>query len=319
MTLLPAVFTQLLHLALMLALAPLLVGVVRWLKARLLGRQGANPLQPVRDLLKLLRKQPLLAENASAISVAAPYVALGATAAAAALVPGFAHGMLLAPMADLILVAGLLALARFALALAAMDVGTAFGDLGAAREMSFAAFAEPAFVLAVLGFAILTGTTNLDAIGSLLQEGMVGLRVTLGLALLAFLAVALAENGRLPVDNPATHLELTMVHEAMLLEASGRHLALWEMQGALRLTVWLVLLAALFLPFGMAAPDAGPLAWLLGLVAWAAKLALLALALAVFESVIAKMRVFRVPEFLGAALLLALLGAVFLFLSTGLA
>ncbi|HWL83494.1 MAG TPA: NADH-quinone oxidoreductase subunit H [Roseomonas sp.] len=319
MTLLPAILTQLLHLALMLALAPVLVGVVRWLKARLMGRQGANPLQPWRDLRKLLRKQPLLAENASVVSLAAPYAALGATAAAAALVPGFAHGMLLAPMADLILIAGLLALARFALALAAMDVGTAFGDLGAAREMSFAAFAEPAFVLAVLAFAILAGTTNLDAVGTLLQDGMVGLRVTLGLALLALLAVALAENGRLPVDNPATHLELTMVHEAMLLEASGRQLALWEMQGALRLILWLSLLAALFFPFGTAPAEAGPLAWLLGLLAWVIKLGALAVALAVFESLIAKMRVFRVPEFLGAALLLALLGAVFLFLSTGLA
>jgi len=319
MTLFPAVLTQLLHLALMLTLAPLLVGVVRWLEARLTGRQGASPLQPLHDLLKLLRKQPLLAENASVISVAAPYAALAATAAAAALVPGFAHGMLLAPMADLILIAGLLALARFAQALAAMDVGTAFGDLGAARAMSFAAFAEPAFVLAVLGFAILTGTTNLDAIGAVLQEGVVGLRVTLGLALLALLAVALAGSGRLPVDSPATAPELAMVQGAMLLEASGRHLALWEMQAALRLTVWLALLAALFLPFGTAAAEAGPLAWLLGLLAWSVKLALLALALAVFESVIARMRIFRVPEFLGAALLLALLGAVFLFLSTGLA
>ncbi|HWX50277.1 MAG TPA: NADH-quinone oxidoreductase subunit H [Roseomonas sp.] len=319
MTLFPAVLTQLLHLALMLTLAPLLVGVVRWLEARLTGRQGASPLQPLHDLLKLLRKQPLLAENASVISVAAPYAALAATAAAAALVPGFAHGMLLAPMADLILIAGLLALARFAQALAAMDVGTAFGDLGAARAMSFAAFAEPAFVLAVLGFAILTGTTNLDAIGAVLQEGVVGLRVTLGLALLALLAVALAGSGRLPVDSPATAPELAMVQGAMLLEASGRHLALWEMQAALRLTVWLALLAALFLPFGTAAAEAGPLAWLLGLLAWGVKLALLALALAVFESVIARMRIFRVPEFLGAALLLALLGAVFLFLSTGLA
>nr|WP_235913888.1 NADH-quinone oxidoreductase subunit H [Pseudoroseomonas coralli] len=315
----PSLLAQLLHLALMLAVGPLLVGLVRWLKARLMGRQGANPLQPWRDLLKLLRKQPLLAENASVVSLAAPYAALGATAAAAALVPGFTHGMLLAPMADLILIAGLLALARFALALAAMDVGTAFGDLGAAREMSFAAFTEPAFMLAVLAFAMLAGTTNLDAVGSLLQEGMVGLRVTLGLASLALLAVALAENGRLPVDNPATHLELTMVHEAMLLESSGRQLALWEMQGALRLALWLSLLAALFLPFGTAPADAGPLAWLFGLLAWAIKLGLLAVALAILESVIAKMRVFRVPEFLGAALLLALLGAVFLFLSTGLA
>jgi len=315
----PAAATQLLHLALMLALAPLLVGCLRWLKARLLGRRGPDPLQPWRDLLKLLRKRPLLAESASLVSTAAPYVALVATAAAAALVPGFARGMLFAPAADLIVIAGLLALSRFALALAAMDVGTAFGDLGAAREVSFAAFAEPAFVVAVMCFSILAGTTNLDGIGTAFTDAVPGLRVSLALALLALLAVALAENGRLPVDNPGTHLELTMVHEAMLLESSGRYLALWEMQAALRLTLWLSLLAALFLPFGAAPAEAGPLAWLLALPAWLLKLGGLVVALALFESGIAKMRVFRVPEFLGAALLLALLGAVFLFLSTGLA
>ncbi|KAA2214559.1 respiratory chain complex I subunit 1 family protein [Teichococcus oryzae] len=314
-----AIFTQLVHLALMLALAPLLVGLVRWLKARLMGRRGPSPLQPWRDLAKLARKQPLLAESASVMSVATPYLALAATSAAAALVPGFARGMALAPMADLILVAGLLALSRFALALAAMDVGTAFGDLGAAREMSFAAFAEPAFILSVLCFAILAGSTNLDAIGAAFADGGPGLRISLLLALLALLAVALAENGRMPVDNPATHLELTMVHEAMLLETSGRYLALWEMQAALRLMLWLSLLAALFLPFGTAPAFSGLGGWLLGLLAWVVKLGALAVALAVFESAIAKMRVFRVPEFLGAALLLALLGAVFLFLSTGLA
>ncbi|MFC4166778.1 respiratory chain complex I subunit 1 family protein [Teichococcus aestuarii] len=315
----PAIVTQLLHAALLLALAPLLVGVVRWLKARLLGRRGAHPFQPWRDLRKLLRKQPVLAEGASPVTAAAPYVALAATLAAALMVPGFARGMALAPMGDLILIGGLLAVSRFALALAGMDAGTAFGGLGAAREMSFASLAEPAFVLAVMVLAMLAGTTSLDGIGAVLQEGAVGLRVSLGLALLALLAVALAENGRLPVDNPATHLELTMVHEAMLLEASGRHLALWEMQGALRLALWLALLAAVFLPFGTAPAEAGPLGWLLGLAAWALKLGLLAVALAVFETAIAKMRVFRVPEFLGAALLLALLGVVLLFLSTGLA
>jgi formate hydrogenlyase subunit 4 len=311
------IVTQLVHLALMLALAPLLVGLVRWLKARLMGRRGATPLQPWSDLLKLLRKQPLLAESASAVSIAAPYLALGATAAAAALVPGFARGMALAPMADLILVAGLLALSRFALALAAMDVGTAFGDLGAARQMSFAALAEPAFILSVLCFAILAGSTNIDAIGAVFAEGGPGLRVSLLLALLALLAVALAENGRLPVDSPSTQLELTMVHEAMLLETSGRYLALWEMQAALRLMLWLSLLAALFLPFGTAPAFSGVFGWAAGLLAWAVKLAGLAVALAVFESATARMRLFRVPEFLGAALLLALLGAVFLFLSTG--
>ncbi|MFM7305623.1 MAG: NADH-quinone oxidoreductase subunit H, partial [Alphaproteobacteria bacterium] len=248
-----------------------------------------------RDLLKLLKKRPVLAENASIISRAAPYVAVGAALLAAALVPSFARGMLLAPFADLLLIAGLLALGRFAMALA-----------------------EPALVLAALIFAILAGTTNLDVIIGIFQEGALGLLVSLGFAAVALLAVAVAENARIPVDNPATHLELTMVHEAMILEASGRHLALWDFQASLRLTLWLALLAAVFLPFGMAAPGAGPVAWVLGLCVFIAKMAALAFALAVFESAIAKMRVFRVPEFLGAALLLGLLGAVFLFVSTGL-
>lgn len=319
MLVLGAVLTQLLHVALMLAAAPLVVGVTRWLKARMQGRRGASPLQPFRDLAKLCAKRPLLAENASLVSEAAPYLALAATLVAAALVPGFAHGMAFAPAADLVLVAGLLALARMALALNGMDAGTAFGGLGAAREMSFAVFAEPALLVSALSFAILAGSTNLDQIGAVFRDGALGLRVSLGLAAVAMVAVALAENARIPVDNPATHLELTMVHEAMLLEASGRHLALWELQAALKLTLWLALVATIFLPFGTAPAGSGPLAWLIGLLAWGAKMGGLCLALALFEGAIAKMRVFRVPEFLGAALLLALLAAVLLFVSTGFA
>jgi formate hydrogenlyase subunit 4 len=316
---LAAVLTQLLHLALMLLAAPLLVGGIRWLKARMVGRRGASPLQPYRDLDKLLRKRPLLAENASAVSELAPYLGFAACIVALALVPSFTLGMALAPAADLLLVAGLLALARMALALAGMDVGTAFGGLGAAREMSFASFAEPALLVAALSFVMLAGSSNLDQIAAALRDGGFGLRISLALAAAAMLAVAVAENARIPVDNPATHLELTMVHEAMLLESSGRHLALWEAQAALRLTLWLALIAAIFLPFGTAPAGAGPLAWGLGLLAWGTKMAGLAFALAVFESAIAKMRVFRVPEFLGAALLLALLAAALLFVSTGLA
>lgn len=313
-----SILSQLLHIALVLAAAPLLTGVVRWLKARMMGRRGAHPLQPLRDLLKLLRKNPVLAENASAVSRAAPYLAVGAAVAAAALVPSFARGMAFAPLSDLILVAGLLALGRVAMALAGMDVGTPFGGLGAAREMSFAALAEPALVVAALTLAILAGTTNLDAIAGAFRDGGLGLRVSLGLALVALLAVAIAENARIPVDNPATHLELTMVHEAMILEASGRHLALWDYAAQLRLLLWLALLAAVFLPLGQAPAGSAPHLWVVGLLAWAVKMGGLALGLAAFESAIAKMRVFRVPEFLGAALLLGLLGAVLLFVSTGL-
>jgi formate hydrogenlyase subunit 4 len=260
----------------------------------------------------------VLAENASAVSEVAPYLGFAACLTALALVPSFALGMALAPLADLLLVAGLLALARMALALTGLDVGTAFGGLGAAREMSFASFAEPALLVAALSFVMLAGSSNLDQIAAALRDGGFGLRISLARAAAAMLAVAVAENARIPVDNPATHLELTMVHEAMLLESSGRHLALWEAQAALRLTLWLALIVAIFLPFGIAPAGAGPLAWALGLLAWVVKMAGLALALAVFESAIAKMRVFRVPEFLGAALLLALLAAALLFVSTGL-
>ncbi len=319
MTVLAAILTQLLHLALVLAAAPLVVGVVRWLKARMMGRTGASPLQPWFDIVKLLRKRPVLADNASWISRGAPYVAAGAAVAAIALVPSFARGMATAPLADLVLIAGLLALGRVALALAGLDVGTAFGGLGAAREMSFAALAEPALILAALCFAILAGTTSLDAVAATFQENAVGLRVSLFLALIALCAVAVAENARIPVDNPATHLELTMVHEAMILEASGRHLALWEAASALRLTLWLALIAAVFVPFGVAPSGLAPVGWIVGALAWVAKMAVLCLALAAFESAIAKMRVFRVPEFLGAALLLGLLGAILLFVSTRLA
>lgn len=314
-----SILAQALHIALILAAAPVLTGVVRWLKARMMGRQGAHPLQPLRDLAKLLRKRPVLAENASAVSRAMPYVAAGAAVAAAALVPSFARGMAFAPLADLILVAGLLALGRVAMALAGMDVGTPFGGLGASREMTFAALAEPALVVAALSLAILAGTTNIDGIAAAFREGGLGLRVSLGLALVALLAVAVAENARIPVDNPTTHLELTMVHEAMILEASGRHLALWEYAAMLRLALWLALLSAVFLPLGQAPAGAAPHLWAVGLLAWVAKMGALALALAAFESAIAKMRVFRVPEFLGAALLLGLLGAVLLFVSTRLA
>jgi len=314
-----AILTQLLHLALMAAAAPLLLGGTRWVKARLVGRRGASPLQPYRDLARLLRKRPLLAENASPVSEAAPVVALAASLFGVALVPSFAHGMALAPVADLLLLAGLLATARVAMALAGMDVGTAFGGLGAAREMSFAVFAEPALALSVLVFAILAGGTNLDAIVVAFREGGLGLRVSLALVAVALLAVALAENARIPVDNPATHLELTMVHEAMLLEASGRHLAMWEYGAALRMLLWLALIGAVFLPFGAAPAGAGPLAWVLGLLVFLLKTGAMAVALAVFETAIAKMRVFRVPEFLGVAVMLALLAAALLFVSTGLA
>jgi formate hydrogenlyase subunit 4 len=266
-----------------------------------------------------MRKQPVLAENASWVFTSAPIASFAATLAAAALIPSFALGMTTAPLADLLVIAGLLALARCALALAAMDIGTAFGGIGASRAMTFAVFAEPALLLVIFTLALLSGGTNLDVVAHLLREGSLGLRVSLGLAMVAILIVAIAENGRVPVDNPATHLELTMVHEAMVLEYSGRHLALIEWAAALRLLLWLTLICTIFAPFGAADAAGAPVLWLAGLLAWAGKVAPLAIALALFETGIAKMRLFRVPELLGIALLLGLLAAVFLFVSQGFA
>lgn len=313
-----AITAQLIHIALMLAAAPVLVGLIRLVKARLLGRRGPPLLQPWRDLIRLLRKQPVLADNASFVFRGAPTVTLAATIGAAALVPSFTLGMTLGPVSDLLVIAGLLTLARCATALGGMDVGTAFGGIGASREMTFAVYAEPALLLVILTLALLAGTTNLDTIATVLGQGALGLRVSLGMVLVAMVTVALAENGRIPIDNPATHLELTMVHEAMVLEYSGRDLALVEAGTALKLLVWLSLIAAIFCPFGLARAD-DPLFWVLGAVLWVVKVGVLAIALAVFETSIAKMRVFRVPEFLGIALLLGVLAAVFLYVSTGIA
>ena len=319
MTLLIAAVTQLIHAALMIAAAPVVVGLIRRIKARLAGRVGPPVLQPWRDLIRLARKEPVVAENASFVFTGAPGVALAATFAAAMLVPSFALGMVTAPVSDLIVLAGLLTLARCALALAGLDVGTSFGGIGSSREMSFAVFAEPALLLVILTLLLITGSTNLDVIAGLLRSASFGLRVSLGLVLIVTAIVALAECGRIPVDNPATHLELTMVHEAMVLEYSGRHLAMIEGAAALRLLLWLTLIGTLFAPFGLASAGSGPAAWAIGLACWAADTLVLVAALAVLETGFAKMRVFRVPELLGVAILLGVLAAVFLFISQGFA
>ncbi len=327
MSALLALVALLLHAALMLAAAPLAVGLIRLVKARLLGRAGPSPLQPWRDLIRLFRKQPVVAEGASWLFRAAPVGAFAATTAAMLLVPSFVLGMAGSGLADLLVIAGLLGLARAVLALAAMDIGTAFGGTGASRTMTFAVFAEPAFILVIFTLALLIGSTNLDVIAAALREGALGLRVSLGLGLLATICVAIAETGRMPADNPASHLELTMVHEAMVLEYSARDLALIEWGAALSLLLWLTLIATVFCPFGLAeirpAGTAGiggsPLVWLIGLASWAGKIAVLGLGLCVLELSIAKMRVMLVPQFLGAAILLGLLAVVFLFVSLGFA
>lgn len=303
---------------LVLITAPLLLGWVRSVKARLLRRRGPSPLQPYRDLLRLIRKEVVLAENASWLFRAVPYIVFAALWVAASLVPTFATGLLFSWSADLIVIVALLGTARFFLALAGMDIGTSFGGLGASREMMIASVAEPAMIMVVFTLSLLARSTELSSVAEFMQNADVGLRISLALVLIALLIVALAENGRIPVDNPATHLELTMVHEAMVLEYSGRHLAMIELAAALKLVLYISLIGCVFVPLGMASAGDGPVAYLGGVALYLGKLITGGLLLAVFETSIAKMRVFRVPEFLGTALMLGLLAMLLLFVSRGL-
>jgi formate hydrogenlyase subunit 4 len=306
------------QMALVLLLAPLLTGIVRKAKARLLRRRGPSVIQPYRDLLRLARKEVVMAEGASWLFRVAPYLIFAATWVAAALVPTFAIGLTFSWTADLIAIIALLGSARFFLALAGMDVGTSFGGIGASREMLIASLAEPAMLVVVFTVALVAGSTQLSTIAAFMVSPGVGLRVSLGLALIGLVMVAIAENARIPVDNPATHLELTMVHEAMVLEYSGRHLAMIEFAASLKLLLYLSLIACLFAPWGLAGAGAGATAYAIGLVTYLGKLLVGAVALALFETSIAKMRVFRVPDFLGAALMLGLLGTLLLFVSRSL-
>ena len=303
---------------LVLLLAPLLTGVVRKAKARLLLRRGPSVIQPYRDLLRLLRKEVTLARNASWLFRAAPYLIFAATWVAAALVPTFATGLEFSWAADLIAITALLGSVRFFLALAGMDVGTSFGGIGSSREVTIASLAEPAMIMIVFTLALIAGSTQLSNVAAFMLSKDVGLRVSLGLALVALIIVAIAENARIPVDNPATHLELTMVHEAMVLEYSGRHLAVIELAASLKLLLYISLIACVFAPWGLATPGSGPLAYGVGMIAYVVKLGVGGALLALFETTIAKMRVFRLPGFIGAALMLGLLGTLLLFVSRSL-
>jgi len=317
MALIRDALVQLLQLLLVLALAPLLTGYIRKVKAYLLRRRGPPLLQPYRELLKLIRKEAVLAENASWIFRTAPYLIFATTLVAAALVPTFATGLLFSPAADLIAIVALLGTARFALALAGLDVGTSFGGIGASREMMIASLAEPAMLMIVFTLSLLAGSTQLSSVATFVQGPSLGLRVSLGMALVALVMVAIAENARIPVDNPSTHLELTMVHEAMILEYSGRHLAVVEAAAYLKLLLYFSLVSCMFLPWGIATAGGDAAAFGIGLVSYLTKLAMGGFLLAVFETATAKMRVFRVPDFLGAALMLGLLATLLLFVSRG--
>jgi formate hydrogenlyase subunit 4 len=315
MALIHDALVQLTQLLLVLALAPLLTGYIRKVKAYLLRRRGPPLLQVYRDLLKLIRKEAVLAQNASWVFRTAPYLVFATTLIAAALVPTFATGLMFSPAADLIAIVALLGTARFALALAGLDVGTSFGGIGSSREMMIASLAEPAMLMIVFTLSLLAGSTQLSTVAGFVQGPAIGLRVSLGMALVALVIVAIAENSRVPVDNPATHLELTMIHEAMILEYSGRHLAVIEAAASLKLLLYFSLIACMFMPWGMAAAGGDLASFSIGLVGYITKLAAGGFLLAVFETATAKMRVFRVSDFLGAALMLGLLATLLLFVS----
>jgi formate hydrogenlyase subunit 4 len=312
-----ALLAQGAQMTMILVLSPLLTGLVRKVKARLQRRRGPSLIQPYRDLRRLLGKEAVIADNASWLFRVVPYFVFASTWVAAALIPTFAANLMFSWSGDLIAITALLGSARFALALAGMDIGTSFGGIGASREMMIASLAEPAMLMLVFSVALIAGSTQLSTIAETMLNGQVGLRVSLGLALIALVIVAMAENGRVPVDNPATHLELTMVHEAMVLEYSGRHLAMIELAAALKLTLYIAMIACVFIPVGMANGPANPIPDAIGAVSWLVKMAVGGIALGIAETSVAKMRVFRVPNFLGAALMLGLLGVLLLFVSRG--
>lgn len=309
------VVVQVAQVLLVLLVAPLLIGYMRKIRARLLRHRGPPLLQPYRDLLRLIHKEAVVADTASWLFRVAPYLVFSAIWVAATVVPTFAVELAFGRSADLIVIVALLGTARFFLALAGLDVGTSFGGIGSSREMMIAALAEPAMLMLVFTLSLLAGSTQLSSVVVFMAGPDVGVRISLALSLFGLILVGIAESGRIPVDNPATHLELTMVHEAMVLEYSGRHLAMIELAASLKLLVYLSLIAAIFAPWGMAAEGSGVGAHLAGAVIYVAKLAAGGLALAVFEASVAKMRVFRVSQFLGMALMLGLLGTLMLFVS----
>jgi formate hydrogenlyase subunit 4 len=287
--------------------SPLLLGLMRQVRAKLEGRAGAGIGQPWRDLRKLFGKEAITPRRTSEVFRYAPLVLFATALIVAAVVPFVTTRSAVGPVADLFAVVALLALGTVTLALAGLDTGTAFGGMGASRAVTILALVEPTLLVAILALSVRVGSTNLATIVSstLDDPGRVISPVTL-LAAVALLVVIIAEAGRLPVDNPATHLELTMVHEAMILEYAGTDLALVELASAMRLTVFLGLLATLFVPWGIATA-ATPAALGLGVAAFAVKVGLLGVLLAAGEVFLAKLRLFRVPELLAGSFLLALL------------
>ncbi len=300
------VSAQLTEILLAVLLAPLLLGWVNQCRAWLQNKSGPGVLRPYLMLRKLMAKDAVVAYGASPLFRTAPYIVFGCMILAAAIVPTLGTDLPYAPAADAIALVGILALARVFISLAAMDIGTAFGTLGARREMMIGFLAEPALLIVLFTASLISQSTSLATTVETLSQRELAIYPSLAFAGVAFTMVSLAENARIPVDNPATHLELTMIHEAMVLEYSGRHLALIEWAASLKLFVYSCIGIALFFPFGIAqGGDAAGL--LLALPALAFKLAIGGFLLALIETVSAKMRIFRAPEFLGTAFMLAVL------------
>ena len=306
-------FLELLQVLALAAVAPLFAGWVKMLKCWSQGRTTPGLLQPVRDLRKLFAKEVLLAENASWIFRFTPYLVFGTALLAGGIIPILSVDLPLARTADVIVFVALFAIARFFTALAGMDIGTAFGGMGSSREMTIASLAEPAMLMAIFTISLGSASTSLAQIVSSIQSGQLLLRPSFAFAILAFVLIALAETGRIPVDNPATHLELTMIHEAMILEYSGRHLALIEWAGMMKLSLFCYLGIAAFFPWGIAASrDLRALG--LAFAALVLKLAVIGVGIVLIETGLAKMRIFRLTEFLGAAFLMATLGMLSFFI-----
>ncbi len=298
--------SQLLQVAIALALAPLLVGWVNQCRAWLQNKSAPSLLLPYRTIRKLFMKDAVVAETASPIFRVSPYIVFGAMCCAAAIVPSLATDLPFGSAADTIALVGLFALARVFIALAAMDIGTAFGSLGARREMFVGFLAEPALLMVLFTASLISGSTSLPTIVDTLAHREFAIYPSLAFAGVAFAMVSLAENARIPIDNPSTHLELTMIHEAMVLEYSARHLALIEWASALKLFNYSCIGLAIFVPFGIA-PGGDWLGVLGAAPALIGKLAVGGFGLALIETLSAKMRIFRAPEFLGTAFLLAVL------------
>ena len=302
-----------LQVLILLFAAPAFTGWVRTDKCRMQGRTYAGILQPYRNIAKLFSKDVVLAENASWIFRSTPYIVFGVTVMIGGIIPFISTDLPFADTADVIALVMLFAIIRFFTALAGMDIGTAFGGMGSSREMTISSLAEPAMLMAVFTVSLAANSTSLTQMVKVIGQGEFTLRPSLAFALLAYIMVHLTETGRVPVDNPATHLELTMIHEAMILEYSGRHLALIEWAGMMKLFIFSALGMAIFCPWGIAA-SGDLVAMLVATVLLAVKLAVLGVIIVLIETGLAKMRLFRLTEFLGTAFLLATLGMLSFFI-----